>query len=99
MDSRRVGDVEHLDAERVGIVLDQIGDLSRVANGSDDAIAPRQDLLGELAAESAAHASDKPGALCHFQILLSLLVLFLRAGSAHDAVTSSMARNPFSVRG
>jgi len=33
------------------------------------------------------------------QMLLSLLVLFLHADDAHNAVTSLMARNPFSVRG
>jgi hypothetical protein len=32
---RGVGHVEHLGVERLGIMLDQIGDLAGVANGSD----------------------------------------------------------------
>jgi len=63
---RRVGDIEHLDTERVGSARDEIGDLRRVANRSHDAVASYEELLGKMAAESAAHASDKPGALCHF---------------------------------
>jgi len=44
--------------------LAQIGDLARVANGSDDAVAPLEELLGQLAAEAAVDARYEPCALC-----------------------------------
>jgi hypothetical protein len=58
VDRRRVGDVEQSGVERVGIALDQIGDLTGVADGTHYAVATREELLGELAAKAAAHASD-----------------------------------------
>ena len=63
MHRRRVGDVEHLRAECLGVALGEVGDLAGVADGAHDAVAALQELSGELAAEAAADAGDEPGAL------------------------------------
>ena len=62
-DRRCVGHVEHFGVEGLGITLEQIGDLARIADGSDDAVAALKELIGELTAEAAADASDEPCAL------------------------------------
>ncbi|MGA2487690.1 MAG: hypothetical protein ABSF49_17140 [Roseiarcus sp.] len=49
--------------KRLGVAFNQIGDLAGVANGSDYAIAAREQLIGEFTAEAAADAGDKPCAL------------------------------------
>ena len=58
-----VGHAEGFGVERFGIPLEQIGDLAGVANGSDDAVAPIEELFGKLAAEAAVDAGDEPRAL------------------------------------
>ena len=90
-DRRGVGDVEHLGAERLGVLLDEVADLGGVADGADDAVAPLEELLGQLAAEAAADAGDEPGALCHRDPFAPW--------RAQAAVTSSTTRRPLSVRG
>jgi hypothetical protein len=45
--------------ERFGITVEQIGDLASVADGSDDAVAALEELIGEVAPEAAADASDE----------------------------------------
>jgi hypothetical protein len=56
MDRRRVGHVEHLGAELVGVPLGQGGDLGGVADRSDDPVTTLEELLGEVASEAAADA-------------------------------------------
>ena len=64
-DRRRVGHVELLGTERLGILLMQISYFAGVANGADDTVAPLEQLPGQLAPESTTDARDEPCALCH----------------------------------
>ena len=46
-----------------GIKPEQIANFAGVADGSDNAVAALEELIGELAPEAAADASDEPCAL------------------------------------
>ena len=70
-DRRCVGHVEHLGMECLGITFDQIGDFSGVADGSDNAVAAVEELIGEVATEAAADPSDEPCALWHCEFSYS----------------------------
>jgi hypothetical protein len=56
----RFGDVQLSGVERFGKTFDQIANQGDVPNGSGNAFAALEKLIGELAAESAANAGDKP---------------------------------------
>jgi hypothetical protein len=47
-----ISNIEHFDAERIGITLDETGDLASVANGSHDPVAVLKQLLCHLATEA-----------------------------------------------
>ena len=46
-----------------GIKLEQIANFAGVADGSDNAVAALEELIGELTTEAAAGPGDKPSAL------------------------------------
>jgi hypothetical protein len=86
-DRARVGDVEELHVEGVGMLLGQVGDGVGAADGADDGVAAVEQLAGEFAAEAAADSGDEPGPGCHEDSLFW-------AGA-----TSSRMRRALSVRG
>jgi hypothetical protein len=52
--------VQYFSVERLRIARDQVAAFARVADGSDHAVTTLKELIGELAAEAAADACDKP---------------------------------------
>jgi hypothetical protein len=60
-DLRGVGDVQGAGPEPVAVLGGQVGELLGTAQGRCDAVAPGQQLLGQLAADPPGRSGDEPG--------------------------------------